>query len=239
MIDRTLPTTLQGKSSFSRREYVDAMTKKYHMTNPQIAYDLEKRLNHGEIVRKGWGQYTISEKPQYHYSYSDFSKEIAKQLNEEYYDLDYRIGELYQLNDFMNHQVAHNTIFVWVEYEFVDYVFESLFNKYPGKVMRKPNDTDYYRYLQDEEIVVLRLPSETPKGLDETWHIRLEQVVVDVFVDKLISKIVPEGEKNAILSGAVDSYLIDEKTMIRYAKRKGVGKRMEQVLEKYKEAEAV
>ena len=64
-----------------------------------------------------------------------------------------------------------------------------------------------------------KLPSESPKGFDEPWEIRLEKIVVDVFTDKLVSRIVPDGEKGAIISGAFDSYLLDEKTMIRYARR--------------------
>ena len=88
-------------------------------------------------------------------------------------------------------------------------------------------------YLQDDEIVVGRLPSESPKGFNRPWESRLEKIIVDVFTDKLISRIVPEGEKGAIISGAFDSYLLDEKTMIRYAKRKGVDARFRKILKEY------
>lgn len=240
MAARTLPVTITRKGTFSRREYADAMADKYRMTDPQIAYDLQKRLDSGEIIRKGWGQYvSASGKQRYHYSYSALAEAIAAQLEEEYYGLDFRIAELFQLNDFMNHQMAHNTFFVLVEHEFVDSVFDFLFRKYPGRVMLKPGEEDYYRYLQDDEIVILRLPTESPKGFEEDWHIRLEQLLVDVFADKLISRIVPDEEKNAILDGAFEGYLVDEKTMVRYAKRKGADKKIRQILQEYREAEAV
>lgn len=237
---KALPSAISRKSSFTRKEYVEAMADAYSMTGPQIAYDLQKRLNAGEIVRKGWGQYVSAPaKGHYHYTYSALSNEIAAQLDQEYYGLDFRIAEFFQLNDFMNHQMAHNTIFVLVEHEFVNSVFESLFRLYPGRVMLKPGENEYYRYLQDDEIVVLRLPSEAPKGFDVNWHMRLEQILVDIFVDKLVCRIVPEEEKNAIMYGAFEGYLVDEQTMIRYAKRKGADKKVEQILRNYKGNKAV
>ena len=43
----------------------------------------------------------------------------------------------------------------------------------------------------------------------------------NVIADKFIGKIVPEGEKNTIIEEAYSRYLIDDGTMMRYAKRKG------------------
>lgn len=113
---KALPAAITRKDTFSRREYADAMADKYRMTAPQISYDLQKRLHSGEIIRKGWGQYVLAaDKQRYQYSYSGLTKEIA---------------ELFQLNDFMNHQLAHNTVFVLAEHDFVEAVFDSLFSLY-------------------------------------------------------------------------------------------------------------
>ena len=49
---------------------------------------------------------------------------------------------------------------------------------------------------------------------------RYWKILVDVIADKLIGKIVPEGEKNTIIEEAYSRYLIDDGTMMRYAKRK-------------------
>lgn len=237
---RYLPETLKKKNSFSRQEYVAEMEDVYHLTDDQISYDLRRRLKKGEIVRQGWGQYTeASEKQMYHFQYSELSDDIAGILDEEFYDPEFRIFEYVQLNDFMNHLVGHNTIFLSVENELIDYVFEKLFDIFPGKVMLKPGINDYFRYHQDDEIVIYRLPSEAPKGIDKRWHIRLEQMLVDVLVDKLISAVVPEEEKSNIINGAFDRFLVDEKTMIRYAKRKGAEKKLENIFAKYRKAESV
>lgn len=234
---RYLPGALQKKDSFSRQEYVAEMKNEYDLTDDQISYDLRRRLKTGEIVRQGWGQYAeASEKQMYHFQYSDLSNEIAGILSEEFYDPEFRIFEFVQLNDFMNHLVGRNTIFLSVENELIDYVFEKMFDIFPGKVLLKPKINDYFRYHQDNGIIIYRLPSEAPGGIDERWHIRIEQLLTDVLVDKLISAIVPEEEKSNIINGAFDRFFVDEKTMIRYAKRKGADKKLEDALVKYGKA---
>ena len=77
------------------------------------------------------------------------------------------------------------------------------------------------------------MPSETPKGIDEPWMSRLEKILVDVFTDKLISAIVPDGEKAGIIDGAFNNYMIDQNTIIRYARRKGTERKMIEVLSEY------
>ncbi len=236
---RQIPDSLQKKDYFSRQEYTDAMVSSYEMTGPQIAYDLNKRLDQGAIVRVGWGRYSLPKKRMYRHQYSDSAIDVVKTISDDYDGLDFQIFELRQLNSFMNHQMAHNTIFVAVESDLVDLVFDSLWKAYPGRVMLKPKVDQYYRYRQDDEIVVGRLPSETPKGIDKPWMSRLEKILVDVFTDKLVSKIVPDGEKEMIIDGAFSEYMLDENTMIRYAKRKGTEKKMKKILTEYGKAAAL
>ncbi|MBO5568084.1 MAG: hypothetical protein J6A79_04010 [Clostridia bacterium] len=230
---QNLPDSLMQQESFTRKEFETAFSDQYGMTAPQIAYALKKMLDNGLIVRKGWGQYSLPKKRHYQHQYSESATAIAEKIMEDYADLNFQIFELIQLNDFMNHQMAHNTIFVTIENELVDFVFESLWKEHPGRVLLRPNADQYYRYLQDDEIVVSRLPSEAPKGIDEPWMSRLEKILVDVFTDKLISVIVPDGEKPAIINGAFEEYMVDEGTMIRYARRKGADQKMKHVLQEY------
>ena len=236
---RQIPQSLQEIDSFSRQEYMDAMASSYSMTRPQIAYDLNKRLDQGSIVRAGWGRYSLPKKRMYRHQYSESAIDVVKTISDDYDGLDFQVFELRQLNSFMNHQMAHNTIFVAIENDLVDYVFESLWKTHPGRVMLKPKADQYYRYRQDDGIVVGRLPSETPKGIDYPWMSRLEKILVDVFTDKLVSQIVPDGEKEAIIDGAFSDYMIDENTMIRYAKRKGTEEKIKKVLTEYGKAAAL
>lgn len=233
---RKIPAQLMDREFFSRKEYIHAMTTEYGLTIPQIDYDLRKRIADGTVTRIGNNQYAVcvnQRRQVYFHTYSQSAMEIVQVIHQHYDDLDFQVFELTQLNDFMNHLVAHNTIFVFVENDLVDHVFATLRQVFSGRVLLKPSEQEYYRYLQDDEIIVCRLPSETPKGYKQPWQSKLEKILVDISTDKLISRIVPNGEKREIYTGAFSDYYIDTDIMLRYARRKGADKKMQQVLNEY------
>lgn len=226
---------LAEKEKFSRQDYVLAYQDQFNEYNPYvIEYALRKSVSEGEILHVGRDQYTVSNKKRvYRYQYSAEAVQIASDIRKDYPEVDFRIFELVQLNAFVNHLYAHNTIFVYVENDVIEFVFDTLHHKYPGKVLFKPKREEYYRYLVDNQIVILRLPTETPRGIDKDWHSRLEKILVDIVVDKLLSKIVSSSEYNAIFTEAYERYLIDEKGMFRYANRRGAGSKFRESLEEY------
>ena len=56
---------------------------------------------------------------------------------------------------------------------------------------------------------------------------------MDISTDKLISRIVPNGEKREIYTGAFSEYYIDTDIMLRYARRKGAEKKIQNILNEY------
>ena len=236
--ERVLPEELRKMVTFSKRDFTEVMARRYGLTEPQSTYDLLKKIERGELIRIGWGQFAVSEgKRIYRHLYSDAVRQIVNELESHFSSLDFRIFELIQMNEFMNHQIAHNTIIVSVENDLIEYVFDMLWAAHPGKVMLKPAVSTYYRYIQDDIIVINRLPSETPKGFDEYWQSRIETILVDVLVDKFVSGIIPDNEKRAVTEGIYASYSIDEKTMLTYARRKGAVKKLQTALSIYRKAE--
>ena len=237
-----VPKKLRDAESFSRTEFINAYrTEQPEQSDEAAVYALRKLLKDGGIIRVSWNQYAPPQKKRlYHHDYSAISEEVAGKILNECMDPVFQIFELTQLNVFVNHLIAHNTVFVYVENELLDYVFDLLRQTYPGKVMFKPSVDEYYRYLVDDEIVVGRLPSETPKGLDVPWHSRLEKILVDVAVDKLLSQLVPSGEYDNIFNESFERYYLDETAMRRYAKRKGAEGKFDSFLRKhdYQMAEA-
>ena len=235
---RPIPNQIKYQESFSRKEFMCAMESEYALTYQEIAYDLQKRLDNGSLIHVGWGKYAQPAKLKlYQHQYSDFANEVADKILTSFSELNFQIFELTALNGFMNHQIAHNTVFVSVENALMEYVFDMLHKVYPGRVLLKPNLGLYFRYLQDNEIVVIRLPSGSPKGLNQPWMSRLEKILVDILTDKLISVIVPDGEKENILTESVHNYYLDKGAMLRYAKRKGAEKKLTQMLAAYGKAD--
>jgi len=226
---------LTSMDKFTRKDFYDAYREGHgEKTQDALDYALRREVAAGNIVHVGRNQYAYAkEKRIYKYDYSDVAGQVAVEIQKDYPSVDFQIFELTQLNAFVNHLYAHNTIFVSVENDAIDYVFDSLRDEYPGRIMLKPKADDYFRYLVDNQIVVLRLPSESPKGIDAPWKSRLEKILVDITVDKLLTRIVSVSEYDAIFSQAFDRYLIDTSAMLRYANRKGAGVKFKDRIEEY------
>ena len=109
--------TLYELSVFNKKTFFDTITDNVGvLSKSTLEKYLKKYLESGEIVRIGRNAYCVRGKlKDYEYDYSGIAVHIAKILNEDFYDLDFRISELYRMNRFLNHQIAHNVIFVFVE----------------------------------------------------------------------------------------------------------------------------
>jgi len=223
---------LNAINSFSRKDYYDAYKEKYgDKSIYALDYALRKATSEGSIIHIGRNRYTFRESRRFYTPhYSPEACKIAKRIKSEYPLVDFRIFELKQINSFVNHLFAHNTIFVSVENDVIDFVFDFLHNEYPGKVLLKPKVEDYYRYLVDNQIVIVRLPSESPKGINDKWHIRIEKILVDITADKLISQLVPQSEYDNIINEIFSLYIVDTSTLLRYANRKGAVKKIKNLL---------
>ena len=225
----------QSLKSFSREDYYSSIKReKGDISKDAMDYSLRKALSEGRIVRTGWNRYVMSgEKKVYSHEYSGFSEELAEDIASTFPEVLFQVFELTQLNSFMNHLIGRNTIFVSVENGVESLLFDRLWQRYEGRVMLKPGYEQYSRYYVDDLIVVGRLPSESPKGFDAPWQIRLERILVDLATDRLLGRIVPESEKDNVFLNAFDGYLVDVDTMVRYAKRKGADKKIQDIIDRY------
>lgn len=226
--------SLKEKKYFNRLDLLKEM-RKY---NPQITESnfkarLQKFLRDGAIVRIGRNRYCIPQKPInfYQHEYSSISKEIAGLITKEHPLLNFSLFELIQLNEFVNHQLAHNVIFVSVEMDIIDFVFDTLKEKFPGKVFINPTTELYRQYWCDDMIVLEKLVSEAPMGKLCMWHTRIEKMLVDIVADRLIVDTVSPSEFPGIYMGAFDRYVVEESCLLRYATRRGVEKEIHNLIE--------
>lgn len=153
-------------------------------------------VKEGEFVRAENGIYCFREndvKP-YEHEYSDLAADVAALVQKQYPLLDFTIMELIQLHDFVNHQIAHNTLFLSVEADLIDFVFDTLKEQYFSKVLINPTSEIYYQYWSDNMIVINKLITEAPKGSGVPWHTRLEKLLVDIAADPLFMDSISESE---------------------------------------------
>lgn len=226
---------LKDKEVFTRNDYLNAMKQTYSVASENaVTYSIRKNISDNVIIHIGRDQYSFADdKKIYTHAYSNEAVSVAKIIQSEYNEAEFQIMELIQLNPFINHQIAHNSIFVFVENNLLDYVFGSIKNKYPGKVLIKPTLDNYYRYHSEDQIVILRLPSEAPKVSTCPWHSRLEKILVDVTVDKLLSNLISNSEYPELFRNAFSQYIIDRKAMYRYANRRGAKDKFNSILKQF------
>ena len=180
-------------------------------------------MDNGVIARVGRNAYCIPQNGErvYSYQYSDLANEVADTIIDAHPYLRFSITELVQINEFANHQIAHNVIFLSVEDDVADFVFVTLKDKYPGKVLLNPNAELFHRYWYDNKLI-----TEAPKGKECPWHARLEKVLVDILNEPLWLESISESELPTIYEDAFSRYVIDESCLFRYAQRRTAEKRI-------------
>ena len=214
---------LKEISPFSRNRFIEYLKQIGTYSTPSAANHLvDKLVSEGTISRIGRNRYIAEQyRKDYVFTHSDTVNTLAAEISSRHPFLDFRIFELVQLNEFVNHQIAHNIIFVYVERGFEEDVFVTLKAARHPSILVKPDINLLFRYLTDETIVIGSLPSESPKGKPSFWDTRPEKFLVDLATDKLLKQIVYHSEYPGIFQGAFKNYRIDKSTMMRYARRRG------------------
>ncbi len=223
---------LAKQSVFTRVAVYDAM-RQFGM-GPDVTTlqnDFQRLLDSGEIVRVSRNAYCIPKTGivQYEHTYSTLANEIAHCVADNHPYLDFSILELTQFNEFVNHQLAHNVILLAVEGEIMDFVFDTLKERFPGKVLMNPTAQFFHQYWSDGMIVIVRLITESPKSKKVFWHTRLEKLLVDMLTEPLLRESIAASELRAVYEGAFERYVIDEGCLFRYAKRRS----SKQVVERF------
>ena len=112
---------------------------------------ITRLLATGKIARIRRNRYCVAESLKtYHFPHSGFAVSVADEITGAHLYLDFRIFELVQLNEFVNHQIAHNIVFVSVEGELEENVFNTLWKKHKGSVLFKPDADELFRYLNED-----------------------------------------------------------------------------------------
>jgi hypothetical protein len=230
---------LELNNAFRNRPYFSRtdLAKHFEAAHPQwsassinwLVYNLQ---NAGIIQRVSRSTFILksSKKTDTHVPYRVFPSDellaIVAAISERLPLVSFIAWETRALNDFTNHQLARNHIFVEVEKMLEEFVFGVLHDNFSFPVLFKPSHEDIYLYSEDTTISVLTLRSEAPiKGHDTT----LEKILVDLFANKLLEWIVSKGDFAGIYEEAFSRHAINTTSMLRYARRRN----KEQIVKEY------
>ena len=210
--------------SFTTGDFAEMLKKE----SPDIGRSTVFRLLNylcemGAITRTCKGHFDVSNKRIYNYELSETAKNISVCIQEQFPLVVFQVWELYQMNEFVNHLLSRNTIFVEVENMLDESIFNLLFDKYPHVLYNAGTD-EYYKYAGDETIVVRKLISEAPSGVGQYKQASLEKILVDLFGRGLSGSIISRSEYQAIYEDSFKKYVINQPKMFRYARRRGIEK---------------
>ena len=159
-------------------------------------------------------------KASYSVSYSKKGKKILLHMEKNYPLLDYRVWELVWLNEFMNHQIVKNYIFVEVEKMACGFVYDGLMDNYRGEVLLRPGIEDVVRYGNANDIIIDKLVSESPEGCPDKHSMSLEKLIVDLFSNKLLMSMLSRGDYEEGIKNMYEGYIINTSAVLRYARRR-------------------
>ncbi len=222
-----------GNEIFSRNDLFEAL----RCENPELNYNSFKwivsQLVEEELIyRVDYNSYCQSKDVSRIYVplYSEDAKEIKKVIEEEYPLADFCIFESYLLNEFLNHQIANNTIIVQMEKELGGFLFDFLQEKYRGRVLYKPDKESLQRYWSENCIIIVDRISEAPKDKQNPHDMIIEKLLVDIFAEMVIRNLFSPSEYPDMVEMIMERYHVDNKKMLRYAKRRNAVEKISKYL---------
>ena len=219
-----LPHLPSGKT-FNKTTFRQTVHSIYpECSEASINWMLFSLRKQGKLASAGTGKYyrtslTTPEKKKYSYPHSAEYLAVEEDIIKVYPLVNFQMWELIQMNDFVNHQIAKNVIFIEVEPFLVDTVYELLHEKYPYAMIQPTADVFYRQRAPETDIVVQKLISEAPSA-DTNHSCVIEKLLVDLLSKKLSGSLIERSEYPRIYEDIFQKYRIDETRMFRYAKRR-------------------
>lgn len=215
---------INDKNAYSHKELVNELRRlKTGLSENTYHWAISRLVREGTLTRLGYDSYSLSTgltKDEYMPIYSNTAERLIRFISEKSPYVGFTVFETVLMNEFLNHLIAQNTVFVQVERESSIYVFR-LLQEYGFKdVMYKPDKKNYDLYWSRDSIIIMDMISEAPLRLDKPHSIMLEKMLVDMSADKLIASTFSKAEFPDIMEQAQSRYLLDKVRMLRYARRR-------------------
>lgn len=215
---------LKPNSILTKAEFKDIVLEfEPTCSERSIYWKMNKLCEMGILKKLAHNTFSVAEgdedKAAYFYPHSDLMLEVIDKIEKAFPLVDFQVWESIQFNEFINHQIGKNVLFVEVEHMLEESVFNMLAESY-SKVLCCPNRDTFYLYFEENMIVVQKLITESPKPVAKTKSCCLEKLLVDLFSNKIMRTIIEGAEYPGIYEDAFHNYRIDEKKMFRYARRR-------------------
>ena len=196
-----------------------------------LLYTLCRKNVIQRIAHNSYQLYTgVSPFADYSANISDDAATVLRILKQRFPLLTFIVWETRAYNEFANHMLARNIIFVEVEKPLGESVFNELREQEAYSVLFKPNEKEISLYSGDVTVAVLPLTSESPIN---GYCVRLEKMLVDLFANKLLDILISKSDFAGIYEEAFSRYNVNYSMLLRYAKRRNKEEKVKSFIENH------
>ena len=183
------------------------------------------------LVRVGQGEYALPQKQMFSYSPSEKVKSIYYRLKSELPFTDFCVYDGSIISSIQHHLSINNAIYVETNRDAVDSVFSRL-REQQKDVFKQPSATFVADYIDLREPCIIVKPLVTESPLMEIEGIRvptLEKLLVDTQKDADFDYL-QGAESQYMFQMAFELYTINTQRLMRYAKRRGIGQEINELI---------
>lgn len=212
---------IEGKT-YNENEIMSLL--KFHnptASDTHLKWLLYEILKNSNAVRIGKQKYRINGKKYSNDFRLSITNSIASFLLSNFPLIKNVVWEINQLNEWLNLLFAKNIIFVEIESNYVDLIFQDLLDKFgdDNMLLLNPTVDEIIRYMRDGLIVVKTLYSKSPINKNNN-HIKLEKLMVDVVADEILKAFLDTVAIEDIMKGIINNYDFNIEKMYACAKRR-------------------
>ena len=217
---------------FTRKELIANLKSEDQIGSPgTFSEQLNRLLKSGQLLRIKRGVYKLPDDAKRDFSVvcSEEIRQINQQIKTQFPFVDYCLWSASTLMQYMHHIPNLNLLFVDVEREVAESVFNLLNSDNNKRVFLLPSLTDIERYISTNEAIIIRpLISESPLQLVEGINTpTVEKVLVDIVGDVEFS-FLQGSEINYVYTTIFERHNVNKNKLLRYATRRG---RKEKIME--------
>lgn len=138
--------SLKPGKVYSHKDLIEELRReKPGLSNNSCQWIISDLLKQKKLLKKGYNRYSLYYKTataEYRPIYSDNAQRLIKILDREYPHVSFTVFETVLMNEFLNHLVAQNTVFIQAEKESSIFLFRFLQEQGSDDLMYKPSGKD-------------------------------------------------------------------------------------------------
>lgn len=219
---------------FTRKELI-ANLKSYNPKDSlnSLSEQLNRLLKSRQIVRIERGVYSLpdSTKREFFINCTDEIKSIGLQVKKQFPFVNYCLWDSSAIMPYMLHIPNIKFIYIDVERDVAESVFNLLNTGGTKRVYLMPTATDFERYISGNEAIIIRpLISESPLQTIEGINTpTIEKILVDMVADVEFS-FLQGSELHHVYNTIFERHNVNKNKLLRYATRRGRKEEVEQLL---------